>query len=82
MPADSTTGPLSSRSPSRRAVLGGAGAVLLGAALPLSPARAAARTPKVLLLGIDGALLGRTAAAGTPHLDSLRASGVTAQSLL
>ncbi|SCD40309.1 Type I phosphodiesterase / nucleotide pyrophosphatase [Streptomyces sp. SolWspMP-sol7th] len=82
MPADSTTGPLSSRSPSRRAVLGGTGAVLLGAALPLSPARAAARTPKVLLLGIDGALLGRTAAAGTPHLDSLRASGVTAQSLL
>ncbi|MGX9919697.1 alkaline phosphatase family protein [Streptomyces sp. NPDC002248] len=82
MPADSTTGPLSSRSPSRRAVLGGAGAVLLGAALPLSPARAAARTPKVLLLGIDGALLGRTAAAGTPHLDSLRASGLTAQSLL
>ncbi|NED89156.1 alkaline phosphatase family protein, partial [Streptomyces sp. SID11233] len=36
----------------------------------------------VLLVGIDGALLSRTAAAGTPRLDALRASGVTATSLL
>ncbi|MFC5659102.1 alkaline phosphatase family protein [Streptomyces nogalater] len=43
-------------------------------------ARAAARTPKVLVIGLDGALLSRIKDADAPHLDALMAAGLTAPS--
>nr|PPQ62728.1 nucleotide pyrophosphatase [Streptomyces sp. QL37] len=59
-------------------------AALAAASGPLAAgtARAAARAPKVLVIGLDGALLGRIKAADAPNLDSLMASGLTAASSL
>ncbi|MGN9821387.1 alkaline phosphatase family protein [Streptomyces sp. SD11] len=72
-----------SAGPSRRSFLI-ATAVLAAASGPLAEgtARAAARTPKVLVIGLDGALLGRIRDADAPNLDSLMASGLTSASSL
>ncbi|MET9252242.1 alkaline phosphatase family protein [Streptomyces sp. NPDC003717] len=43
-------------------------------------ARAAARKPKVLVIGLDGALLTRIKDADAPNLDALMAAGLTAPS--
>ncbi|WP_153814227.1 alkaline phosphatase family protein [Streptomyces sp. SUK 48] len=40
------------------------------------------RTPKVLVIGLDGALLGRIREADAPHLAALTAAGLTAPSLI
>lgn len=68
---------------SRRTLLMGA-AALATAAGPLSAAaaRAAARTPKVLAIGLDGAMLGRIKDATAPNLDALMASGLTSGSAI
>lgn len=69
---------------SRRTLLMGA-AALAAAAGPLAAAttaRAAARTPKVLVIGLDGALLNRIKDADAPNLDALMASGLTSVSPL
>ncbi|WP_432102352.1 alkaline phosphatase family protein [Streptomyces sp. bgisy091] len=68
---------------SRRSVLLAA-AALTTAAGPRSAAtvQAAARTPKVLVVGLDGALLGRIKDADAPNLDGLMASGLTSLSSL
>ncbi|MEU0033222.1 alkaline phosphatase family protein [Streptomyces sp. NPDC006333] len=56
-------------------------AALAASAGPLSAvARAAARTPKVLVIGLDGTLLNRIKDAGAPNLDALMAAGLTAPS--
>ncbi|MFD3517217.1 alkaline phosphatase family protein [Streptomyces sp. NPDC058657] len=70
---------------SRRALLLGAAAVAAAASGPLAGAAhaaapRAARVPKVLVIGLDGAMLRRIKDADTPHLDALMASGVTAPS--
>ncbi|WP_406014782.1 hypothetical protein OG520_25840 [Streptomyces sp. NBC_00984] len=68
---------------SRRALLMSA-AALAAAAGPLATttARAAARTPKVLVIGLDGALLNRSKDADAPHLDAPMAAGLTSVSPL
>ncbi|WP_434590026.1 alkaline phosphatase family protein [Streptomyces sp. A5-4] len=67
---------------SRRALLMGAAATAVAAAAgPLATvSQAAARTPKVLVIGLDGAMINRIKDADAPHLDALMASGVTAPS--
>lgn len=68
---------------SRRTLLMSAAAI--AAAAPLATAataRAAARTPKVLVIGLDGALLNRIKDADAPHLDALMAAGLTSVSPL
>lgn len=72
-----------SSSLSRRKLLMGA-AALAAAAGPLATAtaHAAAHTPKVLVIGLDGALLGRIRDAAAPRLDALMASGLTSLSAL
>ncbi|MFJ6697921.1 alkaline phosphatase family protein [Streptomyces sp. NPDC091272] len=75
---------------SRRAVLLGAAAVATTAGPLASVTRAtaaerdarAAKTPKVLVIGLDGAMLRRIKDADTPHLDALMAAGITAPSSL
>ncbi|TRV72650.1 nucleotide pyrophosphatase [Streptomyces sp. 130] len=59
-------------------------AALAAVAAPLAAvtAHAAVRTPKVLVIGLDGALLGRIKDASAPHLDALMAGGLTAGSRL
>ncbi|MET9696090.1 alkaline phosphatase family protein [Streptomyces sp. NPDC006529] len=62
-------------------------AALLAAAAPTAPAAPAATTPaaavnKVLVIGIDGAVLDRVKAADAPHLGALMAQGLTARSTL
>ncbi|MEV5550918.1 alkaline phosphatase family protein [Streptomyces sp. NPDC052309] len=65
---------------SRRSLLLAA-ASLAAAAGPLAgTARATGRTPKVLVIGLDGALLSRIKDADAPHLDALMAAGLTAPS--
>ncbi|MCX5200980.1 alkaline phosphatase family protein [Streptomyces sp. NBC_00237] len=73
---------------SRRAVLLGAAAVAATAG-PLASATSAAaaeragraaKTPKVLVIGLDGAMVRRIKDADAPNLDALMASGVTAPS--
>ncbi|WP_369378684.1 alkaline phosphatase family protein [Streptomyces sp. cg36] len=67
---------------SRRSLLAGA-AALAAAAGPLAAvARAASRTPKVLVIGLDGTLLNRVKDASAPRLKSLMADGLTAASSL
>ncbi|MFF0743130.1 alkaline phosphatase family protein [Streptomyces sp. NPDC004111] len=75
---------------SRRAVLLGAAAVATAAG-PLASVTAAsaaargaraAKVPKVLVIGLDGAMLRRIKDADAPNLDALMASGVTAPSAL
>ncbi|MFI9806002.1 alkaline phosphatase family protein [Streptomyces sp. NPDC052301] len=65
---------------SRRTFLVSA-AVVAATAGPLGAvARAAARTPKVLVIGLDGCLLSRIKDADAPNLDALMAAGLTAPS--
>ncbi|WP_198956954.1 alkaline phosphatase family protein [Streptomyces sp. CB01249] len=69
-----------SAGPSRRTVLLSAALAAVAAPLTAVTAHAAARTPKVLVIGLDGALLARIKDASAPHLDTLMAGGVTAAS--
>ncbi|MFF3089370.1 alkaline phosphatase family protein [Streptomyces nojiriensis] len=52
------------------------------AATPAGAAAAAANTDKVLVIGVDGAVLDRVKAANAPHLNGLMAQGLTARSTL
>lgn len=65
---------------SRRSLLLSAAALTLTAGPLAATARAAAKTPKVLVIGLDGALLTRVKDADAPHLDALMAAGLTAPS--
>ncbi|WP_454321131.1 alkaline phosphatase family protein [Streptomyces phaeoluteigriseus] len=65
---------------SRRTLLLSAAALAASAGPLTTTARAATRTPKVLVIGLDGALLTRVKDADAPHLDALMAAGVTAPS--
>lgn len=77
---------------SRRAVLLGAAAVagtvagplaqVAQAAGPRASGPRAARVPKVLVIGLDGAMIRRIKDADAPNLDALMASGVTAPSAI
>ncbi|WP_329117724.1 alkaline phosphatase family protein [Streptomyces sp. NBC_01465] len=67
---------------SRRSLLVGAAALAAAAGPLASVARAAAKTPKVLVIGLDGTLLKRIKDADAPHLDALMAGGLTAASSL
>ncbi|MGW3462910.1 alkaline phosphatase family protein [Streptomyces olivaceoviridis] len=64
---------------SRRSFL--VSAAVAASAGPLATvAQAATRTPKVLVIGLDGALLSRIKDADAPHLDALMSAGLTAPS--
>ncbi|MFF7334732.1 alkaline phosphatase family protein [Streptomyces sp. NPDC008150] len=65
---------------SRRSLLASAAGLTLAAGPLASVARAAAKTPKVLVIGLDGTLLSRVKDADAPHLDALMAAGLTAPS--
>ncbi|MEU6067217.1 alkaline phosphatase family protein [Streptomyces sp. NPDC047082] len=65
---------------SRRTFLVSAAAVAATAGPLTAAARAAAKTPKVLVIGLDGALLQRIKDADAPNLDALMAAGLTAPS--
>ncbi|WP_327187195.1 alkaline phosphatase family protein [Streptomyces sp. NBC_01334] len=65
---------------SRRSLLLSAAALAATTGPLTAVARAAARTPKVLVIGLDGALLTRIKDADAPHLDALMAAGLTAPS--
>ncbi|MET9119296.1 alkaline phosphatase family protein [Streptomyces longwoodensis] len=65
---------------SRRSLLLSAAALTATAGPLAGLARAAARSPKVLVIGLDGALLTRIEDADAPHLDALMAAGLTAPS--
>ncbi|MFG3102842.1 alkaline phosphatase family protein [Streptomyces sp. NPDC048182] len=65
---------------SRRTLLLSATALAATAGPLAAVARAAARTPKVLVIGLDGALLTRIKDADAPNLDALMAAGLTAPS--
>ncbi|MFE5394814.1 alkaline phosphatase family protein [Streptomyces sp. NPDC056568] len=65
---------------SRRSLLLSAAALTVTAGPLATAARAAAKTPKVLVIGLDGALLTRIKDADAPHLDALMAAGLTAPS--
>ncbi|GAA4822106.1 alkaline phosphatase family protein [Streptomyces ziwulingensis] len=67
---------------SRRSLLLSAAALAATAGPLATGARAAAKTPKVLVIGLDGALLTRIKAADAPHLGALMAAGLTAPSTL
>ena len=76
-----------SRGISRRSVLVGAAAVPLAAGVlasagPTATARAAARKPKVLILGLDGTMLHKVEEAKAPRLQKLIAQGLAAPSTL
>ncbi|MFG2984689.1 alkaline phosphatase family protein [Streptomyces sp. NPDC048258] len=74
--------------PGRRviAVTASAAALISASALAATPAgaaaTAAANTDKVLVIGIDGAVLDRVKAANAPNLKGLMADGLTARSTL
>lgn len=69
--------------PGRRAIaVAASAAALIGATSAATPAGAAATTDKVLVIGIDGAVLDRVKAAKAPHLNGLMAQGLTARSTL
>ncbi len=74
--------------PGRRVIAVTASAAALIAASALATpagaagAAAAANTDKVLVIGIDGAVLDRVKAANAPHLKGLMAQGLTARSTL
>ncbi|MFI1762156.1 alkaline phosphatase family protein [Streptomyces sp. NPDC020800] len=65
---------------SRRAFLVSAAAVAVSAGPLTAVARAAGKAPKVLVIGLDGALLQRIKDADAPNLDALMAAGLTAPS--
>ncbi|OEJ32121.1 alkaline phosphatase family protein [Streptomyces subrutilus] len=78
---------MSTALPGRRVIAVTASAAALIAASALAtPAgaadAAAANTDKVLVIGIDGAVLDRVKAANAPHLKGLMAQGLTARSTL
>ncbi|MEV1020773.1 alkaline phosphatase family protein [Streptomyces sp. NPDC050264] len=66
---------------SRRTMLLGTATAALARSVPAS-AYAAARTPKVLVVGLDGTLLGKIGEADAPRLKALMAAGLTAPSSL
>ncbi|MEU2510144.1 alkaline phosphatase family protein [Streptomyces sp. NPDC007863] len=66
----------------RRSLLAGAAALAISAGPLNTLARAATRTRKVLVIGLDGVLLSRVRDADAPHLKSLMAQGLTATSSL
>ncbi|MGW6575074.1 alkaline phosphatase family protein [Streptomyces sp. NPDC054945] len=69
--------------PGRRAIAATAVTSALIAATALAtPAVAAANTDKVLVIGVDGAVLDRVKVADAPHLNGLMAQGLTARSTL
>ncbi|MGC9407512.1 alkaline phosphatase family protein [Streptomyces sp. DZ1-3] len=68
--------------PSRRSLLLSAAALAVTAGPLAGTARAAAKTPKVLVIGLDGALLTRIKDADAPNLDALMAAGLTAPSTI
>ncbi|GGL92824.1 hypothetical protein GCM10010129_40740 [Streptomyces fumigatiscleroticus] len=65
---------------SRRSLLLSAAAAGVSAGPLATVARAATRTPKVLVIGLDGCLLSRIKDADAPNLDALMAAGLTAPS--
>ncbi|MCF3122541.1 alkaline phosphatase family protein [Streptomyces arenae] len=71
-----------SKALSRRSLLLGAAAATVVAGPLAGVARAAAKTPKVLVIGLDGALLNRIKDADTPTLKGLMGAGLTAPSAL
>lgn len=77
---------LPGRLPGRRVVAASATATaLIAAAIAATPAGAVdvtANTDKVLVIGIDGAVLDRVKAANAPNLKGLMAQGLTARSTL
>ncbi|ATL28013.1 alkaline phosphatase family protein [Streptomyces formicae] len=66
----------------RRSLLVSTAAAALAAGPLTAVARAAAKTPKVLVIGLDGALLSRVEDADTPTLKGLMSAGLTAPSAL
>lgn len=66
----------------RRHLLGMAAAATAAAALPLSPARAAETSPKVLVIGVDGFVADRVRDANAPTLAKLQDTALDARSLL
>ncbi|WP_030771313.1 MULTISPECIES: alkaline phosphatase family protein [unclassified Streptomyces] len=69
--------------PGRRAIAATAvTSALIAAAALATPAVAAANTDKVLVIGVDGAVLDRVKVADAPHLNGLMAQGLTARSTL
>ncbi|MGW7332609.1 alkaline phosphatase family protein [Streptomyces sp. NPDC054840] len=70
--------------PGRRAIAATAvtSALIAATALATPAGAAAANTAKVLVIGIDGAVLDRVKAADAPHLNGLMAQGLTARSTL
>lgn len=64
---------------SRRSLLLGTATAALALAVPAG-AYAAAKTPKVLVIGLDGTLLSRVKDAAAPRLKALMAAGLTAPS--
>ncbi|MEV8390841.1 MULTISPECIES: alkaline phosphatase family protein [unclassified Streptomyces] len=76
-----TTSPRTSGVSRRSVLIGAATLAALAGPLP-AVARAAAKTPKVLVIGVDGALLSRIKDADAPNLDRLMATGLTAPSAL
>ncbi|MCX4962891.1 alkaline phosphatase family protein [Streptomyces virginiae] len=69
--------------PGRRAIAATAvTSALIAATVAATPAAAAANTDKVLVIGIDGAVLDRVKAAAAPNLNGLMAQGLTARSTL
>ncbi|PWK65506.1 type I phosphodiesterase/nucleotide pyrophosphatase [Streptomyces sp. CG 926] len=68
--------------PGRRAIAATAVTSALIAAALATPAVAAANTDKVLVIGVDGAVLDRVKVADAPHLNGLMAQGLTARSTL
>ncbi|WP_338696909.1 alkaline phosphatase family protein [Streptomyces sp. Q6] len=65
---------------SRRSILIGSATAALAAVAAPGAASAAARTPKVLVIGLDGTLLSRVRDADAPRLKALMAAGLTAPS--
>ncbi|MFJ9520032.1 alkaline phosphatase family protein [Kitasatospora sp. NPDC101801] len=68
--------------PRRSLLLGTAAAALVTGPLARTALAAAARTPKVLVIGLDGTMLNRIKDADAPNLDALMAGGLTAASSL
>ncbi len=66
----------------RRALLLGAAAAAVVGPLARTAGAATARTPKVLVIGLDGTMLTRVKDADAPTLDALMAGGLTAASSL
>ncbi|MGW3327541.1 alkaline phosphatase family protein [Streptomyces virginiae] len=69
--------------PGRRAIAATAvTSALIAATIAATPAAAAVNTDKVLVIGIDGAVLDRVKVAAAPNLNGLMAQGLTARSTL